>query len=105
MWRWGIASCSWLAGLSAYRDILRGGWWLVEYKELVNWLEGPNTASMAKIRLHAVVAQDRKACGDGKWVEQAIYIIDLHPFSMTTYNEDTHGPLNRKRVYRWQWRH
>jgi hypothetical protein len=25
MCRWGIASCSWRAGLSVYRDILRGG--------------------------------------------------------------------------------
>lgn len=32
------------------------------------WQVWMTSAETAKIRLHGVVAQDRKACGDGKWV-------------------------------------
>lgn len=33
------------------------------------WAHMQASAETAKLRLHGVVAKDRKACGDGKWVK------------------------------------
>lgn len=70
-----------------------------------------SSAELARIRLNAVVAQDRKACGDGKWVKRWDRQLCKIPWqSYMSKNPDVvalvkHWEYQDKARYRWQWRH
>lgn len=69
------------------------------------------SADAAKFRLHQVVAQDRKACGDGKWVKR--WDRELCKIPWQAYMSKNswvvalvkHWERQDKARYRWQWRH
>lgn len=43
-------------------------------------MQGVTSADTARIRLHGVVAEDRKACGDGKWVKVRERLVCMLPW-------------------------
>jgi hypothetical protein len=69
------------------------------------------SAEKAKDRLRHVVAQDRKACGDGSWVRRWDRVVCKIPWrAYMSKNPDVvalvkHWEYQDKARYRWQWRH
>jgi hypothetical protein len=69
------------------------------------------SAQTAKSRLRHVVGQDRKACGDGKWVKRWGRQFWLIPWNLRDTNNPIieecvqHWKRQDKARYRWQWRH
>jgi hypothetical protein len=65
------------------------------------------SADRAKIRLHGVVAQDRKACGDGKWVKVRDKQVCMIPWACYISQNPVVQELIRawerhdKLTYRW----
>lgn len=77
---------------------------------LYSWEVWMTSAETAKIRLHGIVAQDRKACGDGKWVKFREKQVCKIPWqAYMSDNPDVkecirHWERQDKAAYRWKYR-
>lgn len=62
------------------------------------WNVWMTSAETARIRLHGVVAQDRKACGDGKWVK----VRNKNPSWIPGHWEFSEDPMFRELAQEWR---